>query len=237
MYVNVRLPTVEPQAIEPPMHCPLPDPANPKRKCNGGRFKPHQRDCHKSLRDSSHTHVVARRYRCLKCGRTFRVYPTGVTRSHQSNTLIAFSRLLYLLGWSYQEAANLLAALGYPLGKTTVYENVQTAGLALRHGKQWFQQHLGSAKVLNRDFTPRRGRDTVLTLADAILSGTVFTIGWTGAESAMLAQIAEAIGAQIVERDERERATDQPALAQRRDRTYASQPTSRRVDVFGLIAL
>jgi len=241
MYVNMRLPKVEPQEIEPPTHCPLPDPSNPQQKCNGVHFKPHQLDCQKPLRDTSHTQVFARRYRCLKCGRTFRVYPTGVTQAHQSNTLIAFSRLLYILGWSYQEAADLLEALGYPLSKTTVYENVRTAGSAIRLRKQWFQEHLSSAKVLNYDFAsdPRLGRDTVLTLADAVLSGALLTIELTGDESAAMMQVAGAVGAQIVGTDEVESqktTANQPALSQRMDRTYVSRTTRPVMDVFGLIA-
>lgn len=242
MYMNMRLPKVEPGEIEPPTHCSLPDPDHPEQKCNGVHFKPHQFDCQKPLRDTSHTQVLARRYRCLKCGRTFRVYPTGVTQSHQSNTLIAFSRLLYILDWSYQGAADLLEALGYPLGKTTVYENVRTAGSALRRYKQWFQQHAGSVKVLNYDFTPdpRLGRDTVLTLADAVLGGAPLAIELTGDESAAMMQVAGAVGAQIVGTDEGESQTtksDQPVLSQRMDRTYVNRTLRPRMDVFGLIAL
>jgi hypothetical protein len=42
MHLSVRLPKVEPLHIEPPTHCPLPDPKNPKKKCNGTNFKEHQ---------------------------------------------------------------------------------------------------------------------------------------------------------------------------------------------------
>jgi hypothetical protein len=79
MYLSVRLPKVEPLHLEPPTHCPLPDPKNPKKKCKGTHFKAHQWHCDKPLRDTRHPHVTARRYRCLKCQRTFRVYPTNDT--------------------------------------------------------------------------------------------------------------------------------------------------------------
>lgn len=51
MRLNVRLPKVEPLQIQPPTHCPLPDRKHPKKKCGGTRFKVHQWNCRKPLRD------------------------------------------------------------------------------------------------------------------------------------------------------------------------------------------
>jgi transposase-like protein len=141
MHLNVRLSKVEPLHIEPPKHCPLPDPKNPKSKCNGTHFKEHQWNCRKPIRDTRYHQVTARRYRCLKCQRTFRVYPTGVSRDQQSDTLKGLSVLLYILGLSYQGVADLLETLQYPLAKSTVYENVQAAGRqAIQLREQWLQQ-------------------------------------------------------------------------------------------------
>jgi len=85
------------------------------------------------VRDTRHSQVTAQRYRCLKCRRTFRVYPTGVSKAHQSDTLKGLSVLLYILGLGYQAVTDLLDALQYPLGKTTVCVNVQAAAaLAIR---------------------------------------------------------------------------------------------------------
>jgi len=94
MHLSVRLPKVEPSYIEPPTRCPLPDPKHPKKKCNGTHFKEHQWHCRKPLRDTRHTQVLARRYRCLKCQCTFRVYPMGVSHNQQSDTLKGLSVLL-----------------------------------------------------------------------------------------------------------------------------------------------
>ncbi len=77
MHLSVRFPKSNRCTIEPPTHCPLPDPKNPKKKCNGTNLKVHQWHCDKPIRDTRHQHVTARRYRGLKCQRTFRVYPTA----------------------------------------------------------------------------------------------------------------------------------------------------------------
>src|SRR5512147_784949 len=147
MHLNLRLPKVEPLEIHSPMQCPLRDSKHPKKKCAGTRFKEHQLHCRKPLRDTKHTQVNARRYRCLKCNRTFRVYPTGVSNAHQSDTLKGLSVLLYILGLSYQGVADLVEALGQPLVKSTVYHNVQAAGrqaIRLRH--QWLSQQAGKVQ-------------------------------------------------------------------------------------------
>lgn len=120
MHLNLRLPKVAPLEIHPPTHCPLRDRKPPKKKCPGTHFKEHQLHCRKPLRDTKHTQVTARRYRCLKCDRTFRVYPTSNSRDHRSDTLKGLSVLLYVLGLSYQGVTDLLEALQYPLSKTTV---------------------------------------------------------------------------------------------------------------------
>jgi len=72
------------------------------------------------------------------------VYPTGVSQAQQSDRLKALSVLLYVLGISYGGVSDVLEAMGVGIGKTTVYRNVQEAGLASR-GKQR-QERGGSSK-------------------------------------------------------------------------------------------
>ena len=128
MHLRVCLPKVELREIQPPTQCPFRERKQRNKKCTGTHFKAHQWNCRKPLRDPKHPQVTAQRFRCLKCDRTFRVYPTGVSNAHQSDTLKGLSVLLYILGLSYQGVADLLEALQYPLAKSTVYENVQAAG-------------------------------------------------------------------------------------------------------------
>jgi transposase-like protein len=210
MHLNVRLPKVEPFEIQSPTHCPFRDRKHRNKKCTGTHFKEHQSNCCKPLRDTKHTQVTVRRYRCLKCQRTFRVYPTGVSQDHQSDTLKGLSVLLYILGLSYQGVADLLEALQYPLGKTTVYENVQAAGqraIQLRH--QWLHQLAGQVKVLGIDFTHVKcsGQGKIVAVATAVLTGEPLTFDLLQAESALHAKrwiqdLARAVGAEILVTDD-----------------------------------
>jgi len=126
MRLNVRLPRVEPEREDAPEECP-------DAGCGGRHFRAHGiRGEPKALRDPQISELVAYRYRCLKCGRIFRSYPGGVTRGQQSDRLKAISVLLCVLGLSHGAVEDLLTALGVPLAKVTVYENVQGADLAAR---------------------------------------------------------------------------------------------------------
>ncbi len=210
MHLRVRLPKVEPSHIEPPTHCPLRDPKDSKKKCNGTHFKEHQWSCHKPLRDTHHAHVTARRYRCLKCQRTFRVYPTGVSRAQQSDTLKGLSVFLYVLGLSYPGVADLLDALQYPVSKSTVYENVQAAGQrAIELRRQWCNHQCGQIKVLGMDFThvKCKGEDRIVAVATAILTGEPLDFEIIQSESALHAEqwirdIARMVGAEILVTDD-----------------------------------
>ncbi len=147
MHLSVRIPKLDPSAIQPPTRCPLKHPKT-KRRCTGTQFKLHQGHCHKPVRDLRHSQVTVQRYRCLKCQRTFRIYPPGVCKDQLAASLKALSVLLYLLGLSYQGVVDLLEALLHPMCKTTVYNNVQAAGKQVRQlRKEWRKQQAGKIKV------------------------------------------------------------------------------------------
>ena len=70
MPLRLLLPRVAPSAFEEPSACP-------NAKCGGKRF--HLRhEVRKPVCDTVYRAVTARRYDCLRCGRTFRVYPREV---------------------------------------------------------------------------------------------------------------------------------------------------------------
>lgn len=73
MRLHLLLPKVDPKAIPMPAKCAYTD-------CTGKRVQLHQ-PVKKALRDTVHQQVEVHRSRCLKCGRTFRVYPPGVTHA------------------------------------------------------------------------------------------------------------------------------------------------------------
>ena len=76
MRLRLILPRVEPTEITPPLICPYED-------CEGRHFELHQK-VDKAIRDTVYDDVIAYRYECLRCKRTFRVYPQGVTRAQTS---------------------------------------------------------------------------------------------------------------------------------------------------------
>jgi len=123
MRLNLILPVVDPEKFTRPEQCPDP-------KCHGPYFQLHQ-TVKKAVRDSQYREVPALRYTCLKCGRTFRVYPQGVQAAHVSQRVKGMAVMLYLLGLSYGAVELMLAALGVFLSKTSVYRAVQAAGEAL----------------------------------------------------------------------------------------------------------
>jgi len=85
MRIGVLLPRVEPTEYEQPQCCPY-------AGCGGQQFKAHGvKGEVKPLRDPHYDQVTAYRWRCVKCGRTFRVYPKGVSNDQQSNRLKGLS--------------------------------------------------------------------------------------------------------------------------------------------------
>ena len=74
----------------------------------------------KPLKDTVYGAVSAHRYRCLRCKRTFRVYPQGVTQAQTSQRVKGLGVMLYLLGLSYGATSLALEALGVYMCKCGV---------------------------------------------------------------------------------------------------------------------
>jgi transposase-like protein len=86
----------------------------------------------KPLKDHHLSRVIAHRYKCLSCERTFRHYPSGVTKKDQSQRTVILAALMYALGLSCSGASHLLGAPGADLAKMSVWRDAQEAGEALR---------------------------------------------------------------------------------------------------------
>jgi transposase-like protein len=126
----------------------------PYEECAGHHFKQHGlRGEEKAVRDLNYDQVKSFRCRCLRCGRTFRVYPQGVSKAQQSDRLKAITVLLYALGLSYGAVADFLTALAMAVCKTTVYNNVQEAGIASRNRQQAAVARGGKKAVIGSDGT------------------------------------------------------------------------------------
>ena len=118
MRIRVRLPKVVLNVYEELEECP-------NEGCDGRHFKPHSlKGEKKAVRDLWHQEVKSFRWRCLKCKRTFRVYPRGVSSAQQSDRLKGITVLLYVLGLSYGAVSDFMDALGCVVCKkrcTTMY--------------------------------------------------------------------------------------------------------------------
>ena len=147
MRITVRLPKVEPEVYTMPKTCPY-------EGCDGEHFKPHGlKGEEKAIRDPDYEKVQSLRRECVRCGRTFRVYPQGVGRAEQSDRLKAMSALLYVLGLSYGAVVDFLSAFGIAICKTTVYNNVQEAGIASRSRQSASVASGGRRLVIGSDGT------------------------------------------------------------------------------------
>ncbi len=178
MRLHLLLSKVDPKAIAVPTKCAYAD-------CTSKQVRLHQ-PVSKALRDTVHQRVEVHRYRCLKCGRTFRVYPAGVTHAHSSDRVKGLAVMLYLLGLSYGAVSLALDSLGVPLSKTRVYEIVQEVATRIPdlRREQVFQGVKTAA--LGADLTSVKcaGKWLHLGLSVDALTGLVLTIDELAAEDA-----------------------------------------------------
>ena len=168
----------------------------------------------KPLRDTRVAQVEAQRWHCRACGRTFRVYPVGVSARQGSQRLFGAAVMLYLLGLSYGAVALALSALGHPLAKTTVYYAVQAAaervpGLKRSGALGGVQTPPRTTAALGADLTSVRVKGKWLPLGIAVddLTGQVLSIdALTGEDAATLVEwitpIATQVGARLLVTDD-----------------------------------
>jgi hypothetical protein len=201
MRLHLILPRVEPEEIQAPSECPYED-------CDGTRFQFWQA-VEKPLRDTKHGQVVVHRYQCLRCFRTHRVYPKGVSRDHISQRVKGLSILLYLLGLSNGATSLALDALGVYMCKSRVYDTVQ--GVAERVPGMKRDQVFENVhtQALGGDVTSVKVKGEWYPLGVTVddTTGLVLTVdGLTGEDAATLeewmAPIVEAVGAEILVTDD-----------------------------------
>jgi transposase-like protein len=147
MRIQVRLPKIEPNVYEKPEKCPY--------GCGGTHYRAHGvQGENKALLDVGYKEVQAYRYECVRCGGTFRVYPRGVSKgAQQSKRFKGMTVLLYVLGLSYGAVEDFTGALGCGACKTTVYNNVQEAGVVARKKQREGVKSKGKRAVIGADGT------------------------------------------------------------------------------------
>jgi hypothetical protein len=85
-----------------------------------------RQEVQKNVRDMQYAQVVARRYECLHCHLTFRVYSQGMLGRQFSQCAKGIGVMFYVLGLIYGAVELVLAALGVWMRKATVNRAVQT---------------------------------------------------------------------------------------------------------------
>jgi transposase-like protein len=202
MRLRLILPPVQPEVYPTDVGCPY-------AGCGGGHVQ-HWQTVTKPLRDTQLQVVEAQRYRCARCGRTFRVYPVGVSHDQTSARLKGVAVMFYVLGMSYGAVATALSALGWPLSKVAVYYAVQAAGAAVV-GLRRAAVGRGGGRVagLGVDLTTVRCAGQWLTVGVSVdaVRGTVLSLdllpnGEAATLSAWVAELAAVLGAEIVVSDD-----------------------------------
>ena len=196
-----------PPAVQPDVY---PEPSGRPYAGCGGRHVRLRQAVAKPLRDTVLTEVVARRYGCLRCGRTFRVYPVGVGHDRTSARLKGVAVMFYVLGMSDGAVAEALAARGSPLSKVAVYNYVQAAGAAVPGLRREAVRHGGGRVVgLGADLTSVRCAGRWLTVGVSVdaVGGVALTVDLLpNAEAATLAawvgELAAAVGATVLVSDD-----------------------------------
>jgi hypothetical protein len=202
MRLTLVLPSVQSEHYPAVETCPYAD-------CGGRHFQ-HWQAVPKPLRDTLLTEVVAHRYRCVRCGRTFRVYPHGVSHDQTSARLKGVAVMFYVLGMSYGAVATAMAALGFPLSKVGGYYAVQEAGAAVAGLRQEVVARGGGRiAAVGADLTSVRCAGQWLTVGVSVdaVRGTVLSLdllpnGETATLTAWVAALAAVLGAEVLVSDD-----------------------------------
>jgi transposase-like protein len=201
MRLRIVLPKVTPEAISVPTRCAY-------TGCGGRTFHLRQ-EVSKPLRDTVYQQVQVHRYQCLKCKRTFRVYPEGTDRAQTSQRVKGLAVMLYLLGLSYGAVSLALEGLGISLCKSRVYDAVQEAAKRVPGLKR--EQVFAGVKTpaLGGDLTGVTCKGEWLPLGITVdpISGLALTIDALTAEDtkalkAWIEPIAKSVGATVLVSDD-----------------------------------
>jgi len=201
MRLQLILPRVEPNEMSLPSICPY-------EGCEGRHFRLHQ-EVRKPLKDTRFDSVVAQRYKCLRCERTFRLYPKGVSRAQTSQRVKGLGVMLYVLGLSYGATSLALEALGVYMCKTSVYEAVQAAAEEVPDMKRHEVFAGVQTPALGGDLTSVKCHGEWLPLGLAVddTTGLVLTVDALPAEDAetvkeWLEPVAKAVNARLLVSDD-----------------------------------
>jgi transposase-like protein len=123
----LKLPDVKRKTEIRPKECPY---------CRGETFQ-RWGGVKKPVKDLQARNVRVYRYRCCRCGRTFRYYPRGSGKADQTERLRLFAVLCWRLGLSYRGVSTILSVLNVTICAMTVWRDAQEQEEKLRRHNQW----------------------------------------------------------------------------------------------------
>jgi hypothetical protein len=120
--VTLHLPNVKASTENRPAHCPY---------CSCSILQ--RWGCvEKTVKDTHVRLALLYRYRSTECGRTFRHYPDGLSSAHQSQRLVQFAALCWVLGLSLRGTSAILSAFPVALSHTSIWWDVQALSRRLK---------------------------------------------------------------------------------------------------------
>jgi transposase-like protein len=125
--VVLKLSDVKSEAEGRPSLCPI---------CKGETFQRWGGQKRK-IRDPHVRCVVVYRYRCCRCGHTFRHYPQGVDQAQQSQRLRKLVAMMWVLGLSYRGIEALLTVFRLGIGRMSAWRDAQNWAEQLRQQRKW----------------------------------------------------------------------------------------------------
>jgi len=162
MKVRLLVPQVKPLPEDRPQAC---------RWCGSPLLQRHQTVL-KALIDTHIRETQAVRYRCTRCGHTFRHYAEGASRYRQSQRVMGLAVLLWTLGLSQRAVAVVLVGLEAGIHRSTVLRDIHRAGASL-----WRRWPVGPVRVLGADETVVRLCGRLLLLGFVTDAETGRTVG------------------------------------------------------------
>lgn len=125
--VVLKLPDVHHSTQERPKACPY---------CHGQTFQRWGK-VRKPVKDHRIDAVEVYRYRCNRCGHTFRHYPEGVDRADQTQRMRKLAVICWVLGLSLRAVEIVLSAFGVRLSHMSVWRDMQEQAALLQKRRRW----------------------------------------------------------------------------------------------------
>jgi transposase-like protein len=125
--IVLQLSEVKRKKTERPKRCPY---------CEGEIFQRWGQNTRK-IKDSKIRTVKVHRYKCTKCGRTFRHYPEGISHTQQSERMKQLVVICWSFGLSHRGVEAILSAFGVSLSRMSSWRDVQAGAEEIRKEKRW----------------------------------------------------------------------------------------------------